>query len=672
MSEVATEPRIISWAAFWTLLGSVATLTLAALPPLLGMTGGWHQLAHLTVAGVMAWSASSLASRVVQTSLANLTPRARDQVQRWIRGAALVHWGWIAAWVLEPSAWFGWSLALTGMGVAEYWFARCHHHFIDASPDPAPGVPQKPASDHTSRVVACALAQAQLGWLDVLGWTPIGSGKPFGIRVDLDTRLVDGRKIPELTQADARPIAIALGKRLTETLETDWVQIEPQRGAGRYSLVVVTEDIMAKVRTYTDDPTPTTIRADALVGWKIDDTPMRMNLRRHGREVGQSTSGKSGFVHVKFAHYTRCTDVVLWACGVQKLYDFVADWIEPYEGTDYPLPIDWIAEGQEDTLAMLVAAMSIARWRQRQPMSRRGNWPTLIVELDESSFAFRNQAVTAVFDGQRVTASQMGAMIRQGAASAGVFLQDASQRSTNDHGGPQGADLQANAAYNVAFKTQDWQEIGRLMGNAYYGLPAPRHPGVAWIDTGDGPVQIKVPYLQEFDPNKKHLHDGLTIRDVAWARRQIRHELDPGSAGIAGQRYAERHTRMTDELHRYLTASPPVDAEMSTVSQAAYDEVMAAYGSSPVAGTPTSPVATLTEHRPLADRIVGIVAGADEPLTRAGIIAALHEVGAASGEQVVTNALTRLTKTEKLARLDSGGYVIGDAASTNTPARGVP
>ena len=72
-------------------------------------------------------------------------------------------------------------------------------------------------------------------------------------------------------------------------------------------------------------------------------------------------------------------------CGVAKLYDTLAGWLEPYRDTGRPIPIDWVASGRMDSMAMLVRAMDVARWRQNQPMSARAAFKTIIVQLDEAS-----------------------------------------------------------------------------------------------------------------------------------------------------------------------------------------------------------------------------------------------------------------------------------------------
>lgn len=473
-----------------------------------------------------------------------------------------------------------------------------------------------------------------------------------------------------LSAADAEQIAIALGDVLKTRMLSDWVQIIKEPEAGEYSIVVVTEDVMARVRPFEDTLAWASITEPAMIGYQIDGRPYHLLLRQHGQNIGQTRSGKSSAIHTKIAHVTRCGDAVQWLCGSEKVYDLAAGWVEPYMDTGLPLPIDWVASGPRDSLDMLIAGMNIARWRQRQPLSKRGGWPDIIITLDEASFLLRNRAVRGTYQGQEVTASQMAAMLRQGGGSAGVWLDLATQRSTNDHGGDQGGDIGMNAGYCLAFRSKDQGEIGRLMGLGHYKLPTPRHQGVCWLDAGNGddPIQIKVPYIQESDPSKPKLHTGLTVSDVAWSRRQFITELDAGSAGAGGEAYARRHTRMDAAMLAYLTDADVVEAQApSSANQAGYALAMqelatlgiplAASSRQSVAARPTE-VTALAGRKPRAERVVDILrTSAPEPMAPTDVLNALHESGdTAAQEQVVLNILSKLVTRGAAERPARGLY----------------
>jgi hypothetical protein len=188
-------------------------------------------------------------------------------------------------------------------------------------------------------------------------------------------------------------------------------------------------------------------------------------------------------------------------------------------------------------------------------LDQRRNWPTIIVVLDEASFALKNNTRTVVYQGQKLTASDMVAMLLKGAASGDVHVILASQRSTNDNFGDAGGDVTTNIGWSAAFMSKDEAEVGRLMGD--YSLPMPRHRGQFWLDDGMGelPQQSKAPYIQSVDPTKPQLSDGLTIADVSLSRAslpRIGRALDAGSARAAGSDYGRRHTRMTQAMQNYL------------------------------------------------------------------------------------------------------------------------
>jgi hypothetical protein len=405
------------------------------------------------------------------------------------------------------------------------------------------------------------------------------------------------------------------------------------------------------------------------VGYQIDGKPYRMRLDQHGADVGQSRSGKSSLINVKFAHTTRCADAVQWVCGVEKLYDLVGPWIEPFLGTDEPLPFDWIAAGPQDTAEMLAAGMRIARWRQQQPTWKRQNWKKIIIQLDEASFALILRQYFAVYEGQKIDPGKLAEMVVKGAGSGGVHLHLASQRGTHGNWGDQGGDINANLAWQTVFRSKDPAEIGRATGD--YKLPMPRHKGEYWLEpgTGDLPIKLKAPYIQETDPQRDKLHNGATVSDVAWSRRSFHVELDADSQRAAGAVYGRRHRRAGNDLLAYLTAqrhvTPPtvqdafgeakdqVEAEVVAMMNAADWATSPAGLVTPEAG---GGVATMTGRKTRTERIVEIVQASTTPMAKKDIMAALREQGD-EADQAVTNALGKLVKDGVLARPERSEYI---------------
>jgi len=332
--------------------------------------------------------------------------------------------------------------------------------------------------------------------------------------------------------------------------------------------------VMARTIPYVDCPEWAEVSEPRVYGYGLDGEPHRMRINTHSQAAGATGSGKTAFLHAELAEEARTRDCAVWVTGTWKLYDLVAGWVEPYTDTNLPLPIDWVASGQRDTVDTLVAALRIARWRQCQPMAERDGFTTIIVHLDEASYPLRNRVVRGEYQGVEHTASQLAAKIAQGAGSARVWIKFASQRGVSDHLGDQGADTRANAGYTAIFKTRDPDDVGRLTGD--HKLLAPRHSGEYLLSADAAPVRLKVPYLQSVDPNQPRLHEGLTVSDVAWSRRHFTEPLDAGSAAAAGPEYARRHTRMDAAMRAYLTGDEAEAVEPSSAHRAGYDETMAA------------------------------------------------------------------------------------------------
>lgn len=657
----------ISWKLFWSVLGAVLALSIAGLSALVGLP-----LLVVVPVCAVAVGVSVAAARVVVhrgEMFQDIALTAREQIVRWIGAAAGAYAVWVVAFVLKPSLWIVWLLVLAAVGALVYGIAHMHEYLLTKVVRPSPTQIEAARQenqremDNAEKVFLKALKRVGLDWLTLLpGWKQIGGDKPFGVTFRVKR---PAERETALTPEHADRIANALGEELGAELETDWVGIEKVRAAGTYEVTVVTEDVMARIYPYVDDPTPTSIREPANVGYRLSTDPYMLSLRQHGMVVGQSTYGKSAWINTLIAHILRCPDAVLWIAGVEKLYDLVAGWIEVYQDTGIKLPIDWIANGQEDVVRMLIGGMSGARWRQRQPMNQR-RWPTVITILDEASFALENRIEKQIYQGMPRTAADMVAVKAKGSASGDFFEIVASQRDTIDNFGDKGGDVLANMGYVAGFRTRDQNGLGRLMNN--YKLTMPRHRGQLWLDAGEGelPVQLKGPYIQSVDPTKPKLHNGPTVADIAWARRSIEHDLDAGTAAAVdeatGGAYSRRHRYMDAELMQYLTQAVEIDPGQSGAQQDGYDlakRELAALGigtgspaSAAAAESSSGGVATLVGRKPLKERVVDIVQDIGGQVSREQIVNALSDGGEKPGDQVLTNALGKAVKDGLLARPD--------------------
>lgn len=528
-----------------------------------------------------------------------------------------------------------------------------------------------------------------------------------------------------LTASDAERIAIALSDVLQEAdlragrpprsrLKSDWVEITKLPEAGTYSVTVVDRDVMAQVRPYIDPPGFGSFRDPMLAGYRLDGTPHPLRLDQHGQFIGQSTSGKSSLIQSAIAHATRSRrglPAVVWIGGVQKLYDLVGPWIEPYCDTGFRSPIDWIAYGHQHTLMMMAAAMRIGRHRQNLRMHERGNWPAIFLILDECSFLLEAHGEWIEFDGQKMFADALAADILRGATSGDVYACLAMQHDVHAVLGDKGGTLQAQMRYTGVFKIRDEGTLGRQLGD--YKLPMPRFQGEYWLDDGENlPFRLKAPYIQTPDKGKQLLlPQGPFLDALAWSRRvdeQQRITLDPVSTRIAGEAYRNRHTMVDDAFVSYVRGIDasfipefvqPIpsqrtprygDPEQREVDEAqeellrAVKELVAAGENVPqemldmlaaaglieepdatclakpdlAAPMPTALVPSLLGRRARHDRVLEIVRASPEPLTRGQIADQLKEQGDHfTDPQVVSNALTKLIREGRLTKPTEQTYV---------------
>ena len=529
--------------------------------------------------------------------------------------------------------------------------------------------------------------------------------------------------ITALSASDEEPLAIALSEILRESdrrrglpprphLMTDWLEISKEPGAGVYTVTVVNQDVMARVIPYVDPVGPVSFQQPMFSGRRLDGRPHHLRLNQHGQLIGGTEWGKSSLMQCAIAYATLCAeqnrDVVVWIGGVQKLYDLVMGWTEPFLDKGLRGPIDWIAHGPEDTLKMLAAAMRVGRFRQSVRTHQRGGWPAILLILDEVAFLLERHVTPIRFDGIPMYPDAMLTDIVRGVTSAKVYAMLANQHDVHATFGDKGNTLQAMMQYSAMFRINDDSSHGRQLGKAGYQLKMPRCKGEYWInDESTGmPVRVKAPYPQTVDPDKDVLHDGLTVADIAWSRRGMHtgtpHELDERSAVAAGPDYQNRHKMVTEEFLDYLTGaafSPAyygptgsqesgqesehvdesVDPEQRELTAAESDlatslaelralgepipeemaEWFAAYEEqygkvTPAATQPgrSATVSSLVGRQSRKDRVLAIIREAPEPPTRAAILVRLHEMGdTAATAQTVTNALTDLVTPPRGAPL---------------------
>jgi len=428
---------------------------------------------------------------------------------------------------------------------------------------------------HDVRIMREALKRVKLDWVEIRGEpTRLSDDRGlFGIRfeVQITSTAMLNKNQRTLSVDSAEPIAVALSELLNQRLHRKWVAIQRLEHAGGYTITVTTQDVMKRVYQFQDTLEWGDIEVPARVGFGLDARPIYLKLRQHGQFLGKTRAGKSSLINCTIAYGTRCRNVVYWICGVKKLYDILAGWLEIYLDTEFDMPFDWVMAGPADTAEMLAALERVSRYRQSLRNHERQNLPDIILVLDEASYALRDTSVTGEVDGLDLTMSALCGMITQGAGSANCWLHYATQRDTNDQLGSVGGDIQAQVGFTAMFGTQDNLSLGRQLGD--FKLPPPTHKGEYYLKNDDAeetyPVLVKSEYIQEDDPSKPVLHDGLKLSEVSWSRRNFKTRLDEGSQRAAGEVYLRRPTRVTERFIDYLRNPRGVSMPLSGLSYGA-------------------------------------------------------------------------------------------------------
>lgn len=594
-----------------------------------------------------------------------VSARANRIVQRWSTTAASVY----AAWTIT-TVWIQYDLinliisgiALAAVTVSTYFAARAIEWKIARikKAETSTNTPElEHKLDRNERRLHAALKRAGRGYIKIRGNERLDNdaGRQFTVQVPSyrqQSEDSDNRKSDDLPASAAEGIAIGLSEVLGCYIPTNQVHIraEPKIGAGIHTITVLDYDVMGDVIPYVDNPQPSTITEPKIVGYDSGGQPHYERLDQHTRNVGSTRSGKSSEMHVEFAELTRCTNALIWVAGVQKLYDLVAGWVEPYIDTGMPCPIDWIGNGIDDTLEVMASAMQVARWRQRQPMSQR-KWRTIVVFLDEFSFTADCRNIRIAFDGRDCNATELASMLLKGAASANVFVKLASQRDVTDHFGDKGGDVIGNVACNYAFANNDQGSIGRMTGD--YKLPAPTNKGEYWIKSeAAGIKNLKAPYIQTTDPSQPKLHEGATISDISWSRRNLVTGGLTTAEGLeaAGDAYKQRRQTVDANMIAYLTSAPET-LEPSLEDDPIYRETIAALDAMT---TPTDVVDNLAENKKRPEMIADILNDASQPLSIGDITAQLIAAGDDVNNVTVGSTLSRMATTGRAVRVGEGIY----------------
>lgn len=363
----------------------------------------------------------------------------------------------------------------------------------------------------------------------------------------------------------AEAIAIAMAEATSLPVQRGQVIVEPTKNVGEFKVTIYeSAEFASRVIPFMDKfgSIPTSIGELCPVGFQTNRTPGLLDLKQHGQIIGESSSGKTSLIHRMLAHATRCPDCIIWIGGVWKLYNFVGPWLEIYRNTGIKPPFDYTVHGHEDVANMIGAFLRSAYYRQSLPMDARDTLPTIILVLDEVTFIVEDKYTKVIIHGNDgITLSQGIARVARGTHEMDQVMWLATQRDTQDNLGPEGGTTAAQMGFAFVFRIRDQHTLGRVFHK--YQLEQIVNRGECWADLGpDNPiVRLRVAYPQTDNlRGRPPLHDGPKLSQISWARRDIPHVLDAGSAQAAGECYADRFQLVDDDFLEYLRKPKPTTA----------------------------------------------------------------------------------------------------------------
>lgn len=663
--------------------------------------------------------------------------RTRSNLIALISACAIADGVFAAAFAIAPALWWVWVICLIVLAAVEYMAFKGFDFAVSTLPTAEQikvekqerAVRQQAARQAAQRPpevrkLIKALRKSKLEWLDYQAYEYVNTTDvKYTVVVPSAWTLEqsgDGKKTAHaIGPQTAEALAIAFSEVLQEAenaqaareqrpprnvrLESSWVSVQKEKGAGVYSITVNTQDVMQKLVPYEEDldnVEPASIYEPAPIGVGPDGALVYLLLAQHGNAVGQTQSGKSSFINVVIAYITRCYDALLWVGGTHKLYESIGPFLERYRGTTgMKSPFDRLAFGGQDVANMLVDCLRLSDFRQSTPLKLRPKrWKAVVCLIDEAH-AVAEVEKWAKYLGKKYTPAKLFSLIIKMTASAGVYLLLANQRGTIENYGDKGGDVIANMGYTAAFRTRDFQELGRQMND--YKLPTPVHQGEGWLNPGltvnvrsgdtepdDGlPKHFKCFYLQQ--EIAERLHDGPTDADIGWARRDLVHELDPREAHALGEGYLTR-AKTADEQLAYLeqmfaTVYDESQGEDKSAAQSDGEEAVLAWMQEAWGVAPKEPAADERPPEPapapettgtggtLRDRVLDILIAADgDPLGPKAIALRLSAQGikTQTGKQVSTqqvqNMLGELAELEEATNLGRGQWVAATATEGAT------
>jgi hypothetical protein len=691
------------------LAAGVASAGLAYVPTALELAWWWHVLLVAAVCLLVVWWGQG-----VFLGGALFEEIAWGVKRRWATAytvAVILHGGWVIGSLAASWWWPGVLVGLVVMDwvVAVLWEYRATRvrpraqlvrtpvpDILEAElvePDPpvtaddlGEAVLRHLGYSHY-RLVAADPGQVGAGAEDVVVWvcqklTPFEAARQ-ALREEQRLARLKGRDprevkppqlkdLPSLTHNSAEDIANTIMALTGVPMMRDYVQVVPDRLAGRVVVTVATRDVAAEASPFTldwvgADPSRMTI------GQSRRGTPVVVNPCQHWKVIGSTGSGKSALENAIIARLRHGRVVV---CGADKVWDLAEEWVSDLGDVDLPVRV---VQGLADTLRVLVAMLRLARHIQNLPAAQRSELTPVWVVITESSRVLTDRSLTIEWDGRQYTAGELVGLGARSMLSARIYLVLSAQDFEHEYWGTEAGSIKNNTGLTVLVRSRNADERRRALGDAYYGLPDHAHPGEAYVKDAGEPVYAKLPYPQE--TAKPRLHDGPTVNEIARALAPHARNFSTDELAAAGLWFASLPRRMTPAYQAYLRGfgplpgqpQDPAGSDAGDPTAAGDTDALLAEADAMVAGVMARPAlpaaapehaaahqpaddtaATVTaviDRPPLVERIVQLVAEAEGGrMARKAITDAVLAEGYDTSQGSVDNILSNLAHRGRLKR----------------------
>ncbi len=662
---------------FFVLVGLILSSTAAIMLALLEWTPWKVAIGSVLVVAFAAWWWHGVLGRGV--AYVGFSNSARRWMARAITFAVLVHCGWVVWSIADPADWKSHAYRLLALAFVEWTVAAgWEYRLTQLLPPPAPPAPSTEIevieatlvdNDQPHLQTADQLMQSILlrgGWPHVL-ITAVSALPNDHEGCTFEARALTAQTASELTDEDVKKVrplqlgdeedlATAVEECMNVAMETRWVRIQSTPRPNRVRVTVALEDILSKAHPYPLNTEMLPRGSYLEIGAQIHGEPVMLNPYQHGIICGATRSGKTSLVNVVIAELTRLPGEV-WLCGAEKVYDIAGQWLDPHLGTDRPLPLDWVVEGQKDTLAMLAEGFSEARWRQNLPHADRNNLDPLWIVIEEAPRVLRDRRTRITFEDTEYSTSGFVGHFTRSTNSASVHLILLAQEYDNPMFGDDAASIKENCGYTIIMRSKSGDERSRAFGRGGAALPNLYKSGELYIQDGSDPYAAKSRYIQETDSRLEKLHEGATLTDVSLARSALVTARSSGRRAPRSQMYNSRPQVMTLEYHNYLRAVGPAPFTRPALEIAEYDPAAdTAATIARIRAELEGPQLRVVDDEPTRPPMREFLVGAlkdSSGMTTAELLAAAVEAGYDNtSKSSIENALTALRGKGRIQSLD--------------------